>query len=198
MVTPTKTGKFRLPPARIAPVGLPDEDWCRELVQMPGASGEQAHTGVQRGRISRRAIQVALDEGDGARRCRHDRGDRDNLQQPSGGERMPMFKLSKADSQKIMAAIKRTEEPAAALMAAVATYNEALGPLRELIRTIEADWQAVWDARSERWQEGTVGQSVAEIITAWDALADDLEDVQVELPEIIIPVPLGSGSIALG
>jgi hypothetical protein len=29
---------------------------------MPGASGEQAHTGVQRGGIGRRAIQVALDE----------------------------------------------------------------------------------------------------------------------------------------
>ena len=111
---------------------------------------------------------------------------------------MPMFKLSKADSQKIMAAIKRTEEPAAALMAAVETYNEALGPLRQLIRAIETDWQAAWDARSERWQEGTVGQSVAEIITAWDALADDLEDIQVELPEIKIPVPLGSGSFDLG
>jgi hypothetical protein len=123
----------------------------------------------------------------------------DDLQPSSGGERTPpMFKLSKADSQKIMAAIKRTEEPAAALMAAVAAYNEALGPLRELIRTIEADWQAVWGARSERWQEGAVGQSVAEIITAWDALADDLEDIQVELPEINIPVPLGSGSFDLG
>ena len=111
---------------------------------------------------------------------------------------MPRFKLSKADSQKIMAAIKRAEEPAAVLMAAVATYNEALGPLRQLIRTIETDWQAAWDARSERWQEGAVGQSVAEIITAWDALADDLEDIQVELPDIEMPVPLGSGSVALG
>ena len=100
---------------------------------------------------------------------------------------MPMFQLSKADSQKIRAAIKRTEEPAATLMAAIATYNEALGPLRQLIRTIETDWQAAWDARSERWQEGAVGQSVAEIITEWDALANDLEDIQVELPEIEIP-----------
>ena len=97
---------------------------------------------------------------------------------------MPMFKLSKADSQKMMAAIKRTEEPAATLMAAIATYNEALGPLRQLIRTIETDWQAAWDARSERWQEGAVGQSVAEIIRR---KANDLEDIQVELPEIEIP-----------
>jgi hypothetical protein len=67
---------------------------------------------------------------------------------------MPQFKLSQADSQKIMAAIKRTAEPAAALMTAVAAYNEALGPLRQLIRTIEIDWQAAWDARAERWQEG--------------------------------------------
>ena len=59
--------------------------------------------------------------------------------------------------------------------------------LRELIRTIEADWQTAWDARSERWQESAVGQSVAEIITAWDALADDLQDIQLELPEIEIP-----------
>jgi hypothetical protein len=36
----------------------------------------------------------------------------DDLQPSSGGERMPMFKLSKADSQKIMAAINRTVEPA--------------------------------------------------------------------------------------
>ena len=106
-----------------------------------------------------------------------------------------MFKLSKADRQKIMAAIKRTVEPAAALTAAVATYNEALGPLRQLIRTIETDWQAAWDARSERWQEGAVGQSVAEIITAWDTLADDLEDIQVELPEIEIPVPFAAFSL---
>jgi hypothetical protein len=101
---------------------------------------------------------------------------------------MPIFKLSKADSQKIMAAIRRTEKPAAALMAAVAAYNEALGPLRQLVRTIEIDWQSAWDARSERWQEGAVGQSVAEIIIAWDTLADDLEDIQVELPDIEIPM----------
>ena len=100
-----------------------------------------------------------------------------------------MFKLNKADSQKIMAAIKRIEEPAAALMAAVAAYNEALGPLRQLVRTIETDWQTAWDARSERWQEGAVGLSVAEIITEWDTLADNLEDIQVDLPEIEIPVP---------
>ncbi len=48
----------------------------------------------------------------------------DRLAAGSGGERTPMFKLSKADSHKIMAAIKRTEEPAAALMAAVAAYNK--------------------------------------------------------------------------
>ncbi len=72
-------------------------------------------------------------------------------------------------------------------MAAVAAYNEALGALRELVRAIETDWQAAWDQRSERWQEGAAGQSVAEAITAWCALADDLEDIQVELPEIQIP-----------
>ena len=31
------------------------------------------------------------------------------------------------------------------------------------------------------------GQSVAEAITAWDTLANDLEEVQVELPNIEIP-----------
>lgn len=98
-----------------------------------------------------------------------------------------MFKLSKVDSQKITAAIKQTEEPAAVLTAAVAAYNEALAPLRELIRAIEAEWQTAWDARSERWRESVAGQSVAQIITAWDALADDLEDIQLELPEIEIP-----------
>ena len=100
---------------------------------------------------------------------------------------MQRFQLSKADSQKVMAAIEPTQQPATVLMAAVATYNEALGPLRELIRAIETEWQAAWDARSERWQEGMVGQSVAEIITAWGTLADGLADIQVELPEIEIP-----------
>jgi hypothetical protein len=100
---------------------------------------------------------------------------------------MPMFKLSKAEREKITAAAKQIEEPAAALIAAVEAYNEALGALRELVRAIETDWQAAWDQRSERWQEGAAGQSIAETITAWGALADDLEDIQVELPEIQIP-----------
>ena len=41
-----------------------------------------------------------------------------------------MFKLSKTDREKIKAAVKRTEEPAAALAAAVEVYNEVLGALR--------------------------------------------------------------------
>jgi len=100
---------------------------------------------------------------------------------------MPKFKLSKADRDKVTAAARRIEEPAAALLTAVAAYNEALGELRELVRGIEADWQAAWDKRSERWQESTAGQSAAEAITAWDALADDLEDIEVELPDLEIP-----------
>jgi hypothetical protein len=55
------------------------------------------------------------------------------------------------------------------------------------VSRVETDWQAAWDKRSERWQEGAAGQSIAEIITAWDALADELDDIQVELPEIKIP-----------
>ena len=43
------------------------------------------------------------------------------------------------------------------------------------------------DKRTERWQESAAGQSVAETINAWDALADDLEDIEVELPDIEIP-----------
>ena len=100
---------------------------------------------------------------------------------------MPTFKLSKTDREKINAAVKRTEEPAAALTAAVEAYNEVLGALRELVRSIEADWQAAWDKRSERWQEGAAGQAVAESITAWSALGDELEDIQIDLPEIGIP-----------
>ena len=100
---------------------------------------------------------------------------------------MPPFKLSKVDHEKITAAAKRIEEPAEAVIAAVTAYNEALGALRALVRAIETDWQAAWDKRSERGQEGAAGQSIAEIITAWDALADELDDIQVELPEIKIP-----------
>jgi hypothetical protein len=49
------------------------------------------------------------------------------------------------------------------------------------------DWQAAWDKRSERWQEGAAGQAVAESITAWSALGDELEDIPIDLPEIGIP-----------
>jgi hypothetical protein len=100
---------------------------------------------------------------------------------------MPTFKLSKTDREKIKAAVKRTEEPAVALTAAVEAYNEVLGALRELVRGIEADWQTAWDKRSEHWQEGATGQAVAETITAWFALGDELEDIQIDLPEIRIP-----------
>jgi hypothetical protein len=100
---------------------------------------------------------------------------------------MPPFKLSKVDHKKIAAAAERIKEPAAAVMAAVAAYNEALGALRELVRTVETDWQAALDKRSERWQEGAAGRSIAETIAAWDAFADELDDIQVDLPEIEIP-----------
>jgi hypothetical protein len=100
---------------------------------------------------------------------------------------MPTFKLRKADRKKIMEAAKRAEEPAAALTAAVEAYNEVLGALRALVRGIEADWQADWDQRSERWQEGATGQAVADTITAWSAFGDELEDIQTDLPAIIIP-----------
>jgi hypothetical protein len=100
---------------------------------------------------------------------------------------MTTFNLSKADRGKIKTAAKRTEEPAAALTAAVEAYNEVLAALRELVRGIEADWQAAWDKRSERWQEGATGQAIAEIITAWAAFGDELDDIQIDLPEIKIP-----------
>jgi hypothetical protein len=100
---------------------------------------------------------------------------------------MTTFKLSKADREKIKAAAKRIEEPAAALIAAVEAYNEVLAALRELVRGIEADWQAAWDKRSERWQEGAMGQAIAETITAWAAFGDDLDDIQIDLPEIKLP-----------
>jgi hypothetical protein len=44
---------------------------------------------------------------------------------------------------------------------------------------IERDWQAVWDVRSERWQESTAGQSVAATLQRGD--------VQIEFPDIEIP-----------
>lgn len=100
---------------------------------------------------------------------------------------MPTFRLSKADHGKIEAAAKRLEEPASALLAALTKYNDVLGELRELVRRVEADWQAAWDKRSERWQESAVGQSVSEAITAWNTLADDLEEIQIDLPNIEIP-----------
>ena len=100
---------------------------------------------------------------------------------------MPMFRLSKAERKKIMAAAARLEEPAAALLVALAAYNEVLGELRELVRGAETNWQTAWDKRSERWQESTTGQSITEMITAWGTFADDLEEIHVELPNIEIP-----------
>jgi exonuclease VII small subunit len=100
---------------------------------------------------------------------------------------MPKFKLSKTERGRITAAAKRLDEPAATLLAMVAAYNEALGELREIVRSIETGWQTVWDKRSERWQDGAAGQSVADTITAWAELADELEDIEVALPEIEIP-----------
>jgi hypothetical protein len=44
---------------------------------------------------------------------------------------MPTFKLSKADREKITAAAKRTEEPAAALTAAVEAYTRS--PIRSAV-----------------------------------------------------------------
>jgi hypothetical protein len=49
---------------------------------------------------------------------------------------MPAFKLSKADRKKIKTAAERTEEPAAALTAAVEAYNEALAAPRGLVSSI--------------------------------------------------------------
>jgi hypothetical protein len=100
---------------------------------------------------------------------------------------MPMFRLRKTDHGKIAAAAKRLEKPSSALLAALAKYNDALGELRELVRGVEAEWQAAWDKRSERWQESAAGQAVSEAITAWNTLADDLEEIQLDLPNIEIP-----------
>ena len=101
---------------------------------------------------------------------------------------MPPLQLSKSDHEKIVTAIKRLEAPAAALTTAAAAYNEAAGALRELVQAVEAEWQAAWDKRSERWQDSAAGQAVAEAITAWSTLADELADIEVEIPEIEIPI----------
>ena len=51
---------------------------------------------------------------------------------------MTMFRLSKADLGKIAAAAKRLEQPASALLAALANYNHALSELRELVTSVSA------------------------------------------------------------
>jgi hypothetical protein len=99
---------------------------------------------------------------------------------------MPAFKLGKVDRQRIEAVAKRLEGPSSALMAAIKTNNEAIGELRDIACAIESDWQAAWEQRSERWQGSTVGESVSEATAAWAALADDLDDIDVKIPEIVI------------
>jgi hypothetical protein len=100
---------------------------------------------------------------------------------------MPPFRLSKVERENIMAAAARLEEPAAVLLGALAAYNVVLSELRTLVRGVETHWQIAWDRRSERWQESAAGQSNSEAITAWSTLADDLEEIQIQLPIIEIP-----------
>ena len=98
---------------------------------------------------------------------------------------MRRFRLSKADSQKVLAAIElftagsRTDGGSSYLQRRLGHFASLSEPLRQSGKPPDARWNV--------WQEGMVGQSVAEIITAWGTVADGLEDIQVELPEIEIP-----------
>jgi hypothetical protein len=40
---------------------------------------------------------------------------------------------------------------------------------------------------AQRRHAGAAGQSISEAMTAWGTLADDLEEIQIELPTIEIP-----------
>ena len=54
------------------------------------------------------------------------------------------------------------------------------------MENIETSWQAVWDSRSQRWQESAAGQVVAETIKQWSDLAIEFGPIEIVLPNIDI------------
>jgi len=70
---------------------------------------------------------------------------------------------------------------------AIEAYNAAIADLRRHIETIAHAWQDAFDQRSERWQDSNAGIDARTAIEAWDELAEALEDVDLELPDLELP-----------
>ena len=69
----------------------------------------------------------------------------------------------------------------------IEAYNAAIADLRRHIETIAHAWQDAFDQRSERWQDSNAGIDARTAIEAWDELAEALEDVDLELPDLELP-----------
>ena len=77
--------------------------------------------------------------------------------------------------------------PAKGAEQAIEAYNAAIADLRRQIETIAHARQDAFDQRSERWQYSNAGIDAPTAIEAWDELAEALEDVDLELPDLELP-----------
>lgn len=124
--------------------------------------------------LGRRAGSVALD--------------RDALMVSSlAGDHHMAFKLTKAERTAVVATLPAAVAARKGLEQAIETYNAAIADLRRQIETIAHAWQDTFDQRSERWQDSNAGIDARTAIEAWDELAEALEDVDLELPDLELP-----------
>jgi hypothetical protein len=97
------------------------------------------------------------------------------------------FKLTKAERMAVVATLPAAVAARKGLEQAIEAYNAAIADLRRQIETIALAWQDAFDQRSERWQDSNAGIDVRTAIEAWDELAEALEDVDLELPDLELP-----------
>ena len=131
------------------------------------------HAGTT-GALGRRAGSVALDRGA-------------LMVSSLAGDHHMAFKLTKAERTAVVATLPAAVAARKGLEQAIEAYNAAIADLRRHIETIAHAWQDAFDQRSERWQDSNAGIDARTAIEAWDELAEALEDVDLELPDLELP-----------
>jgi len=63
---------------------------------------------------------------------------------------------------------------------AVNEYNAIVSEANEFQQTVAGDAQSEFDEKTEKWQEGEVGQSVSEFISLWE---EELEELTIDRPD---------------
>lgn len=74
-----------------------------------------------------------------------------------------------------------TEEPRAAIEAAVEAYNALLGDATEFAQDIATQADNDISEKSEKWQEGERGQAATQWKDEWEGLSFD--DLDIEMPD---------------